>query len=200
MKLPVSSPCRKRSANHSASPGKEAALPRPPPLGTGQDGYPSSGSSLSVAPDGTRFHHGQSLAVYLPMAVGMQQHLVGGSVAAAVYPPHHVMEMPAGLWRDGLAADRAAPCLLVPQGAVPPFPCQGLLHRHAEAFLEVVLPGRVVRVGLRPHLDVADDGHAERGEEPDGAGYPGPAGHLAGEDPATAALRAEVVRPHPAGG
>ena len=58
MKLARSRPWRSRSANHSASPGKEAALPLPPPLGTGHDGRPSSGSGLSVAPHGTRFHDG----------------------------------------------------------------------------------------------------------------------------------------------
>src|SRR2546430_2647776 len=122
MKLPWISPCCSSSAIHSASPGKEAALPRPPPLGTGQDSYPSSGSSLSVAPCGTRFHHGQPLAVHLPVAVGMQQPLVVGPVAAAAHPPDHVMEVPARLWRDGLVADRAVAVLLVPQDAVPSFP------------------------------------------------------------------------------
>lgn len=34
--------------------GKEAALPPPPPLRTGHESFPSSGSSLSNAPVGTR--------------------------------------------------------------------------------------------------------------------------------------------------
>ena len=38
----------------SAAPGKEVALPPPPPLGTARESFPSCRSSLSNAPRGTR--------------------------------------------------------------------------------------------------------------------------------------------------
>src|SRR6478735_8892817 len=107
MKLALSRPWRSRSASHALSPGKGAALPRPPPLGTGHDSFPSSGSSLSVAPRGTRFHHGQPLTMHLAMAVGMEQHLIVSPVAAALDPPDQVMEVPACVGGDGLVADQA---------------------------------------------------------------------------------------------
>src|SRR3954453_24024050 len=101
MKLGCTSPCCINSSSHSLSPGKEAALPRPPPLGTGHGSFPSSGSSLSVAPRGPRFHHGEPLAMCLAVAVGMQPRLVVGPVPAAAHPPDHVVEVPPRLGRDG---------------------------------------------------------------------------------------------------
>src|SRR5262245_17425534 len=199
MKLARSSPWRSRSASHSASPGKETVLPPSPPLGTGQDGYPSSGSSLSVAPRGTRLPYGEPLAVHLPVAVGVERHLVVGPVTAAPRAPHQVMDVPLRVGRERLAADRTATALGVPQEAGPTFPVEALLHGHAEAFLEVELPRRVVGIGLRPHLNVPTDRDAQGGEEAHGAGRARPVRHLPGEHPASAPLGAEVALPHPAG-
>src|SRR5712691_11307306 len=46
-----------------------AALPPPSPLRTVRDHFQSHGSSLSFAPCGTRFHHGQTSVMHLPVTV-----------------------------------------------------------------------------------------------------------------------------------
>ena len=48
-----------------------AALPPPSPLRTVRDHCQSHGSSLAFAPCGTRFHHGQTSVLPLPVTVGL---------------------------------------------------------------------------------------------------------------------------------
>src|SRR5919197_2225947 len=60
----------------SRSPGSRAGLLPPSPLRTTRASFPACRSSLANALLRTRFHHGQSLAMDLGMAVRMKQHTV----------------------------------------------------------------------------------------------------------------------------
>ena len=53
--------------------------------------------------------------MHLPMTIGVQQHPVHGSLAAAVYPPDNMMVIPPRYLRDFLVADWAPPLLLLPE-------------------------------------------------------------------------------------
>jgi hypothetical protein len=53
-------------------PGSRAGLLPPSPLRTARESFPSGSSSLANARLWTRFHHGQSLAMDLGMAVRME--------------------------------------------------------------------------------------------------------------------------------
>src|SRR2546422_7567087 len=57
-------------------PGSRAGLLPPSPLRTAHESFPSSSSSLSNAPCGTRWCHIQRLAMDLPVAVGVQEDTV----------------------------------------------------------------------------------------------------------------------------
>jgi hypothetical protein len=54
------------------APGSRAGLLPPSPLRTARESFPSSSSSLTNARLRAQFHHGQSLAMHLGMAVGME--------------------------------------------------------------------------------------------------------------------------------
>src|SRR5215467_9068961 len=100
------------------------------------------------------------------MASGVQEHLVGGLVAATFASPDQVMGMPSRLRRDQACADRAVTSLFCPEQALPPNASQGCLHGRTQAFLEVQLPGRIVRVGSLLHLHLAANRHAQSRAEP----------------------------------
>ena len=93
----------------------------------------------------------------LAMAGGVEQLAVLGLVAAAEAAPDPVVVLPPRDPRDRLAAVRAEPVLPLPQVQQRPSPLQGGRHRHAQAALEVRLPGRVVRVGVLPNGDMPFD-------------------------------------------
>ena len=93
--------------------GKEVLLPAPP-LRTARDSFPSCSSSLSDARCQTRFHHGEALAVDLPMAVGMKEHTVLCGIRSAMRAPHDVVVVPPCQCGDPLVADRAEAILLFP--------------------------------------------------------------------------------------
>ena len=93
------------------------------------------------------------------MTIGMQQHAVLGSVAAAERSPNDVMVMPSRQFGDLLVADRTEPVLRFPQMEQPPSSSQVLCHLHAQAFLEVEFPSWVLRVGCALDFTVPPDGY-----------------------------------------
>jgi hypothetical protein len=86
------------------------------------------------------------------MTIGMQQHAVLGSVAATKGSPNDVMVMPSRQFGDLLVADRTETILRFPQIEQRPSSLQFLCHLHAQTFLEVEFPSRVIRSrNLLPH-------------------------------------------------
>src|SRR5262245_22393844 len=77
-----------------ALPGSRGALLLPSPLRTAHESFPSCSSSLSFAPGGTRFRHGQTSVMNLSVAVGMEEHKVVQAVTASFRSPDDVMAMP----------------------------------------------------------------------------------------------------------
>src|SRR5712691_11949194 len=71
-----------------------AALPPPSPLRTVRDHFQSHGSSLAFAPCGTRFHHGQTSVLPLPVTVGVEEEEIVHAVPRALREPDDVMTVP----------------------------------------------------------------------------------------------------------
>src|SRR3954471_4417091 len=124
--------------------GKEVTLPSPPPLRTARECCHSCGSSLSNALCRTRLSHLYPLAVDLLVAGRMHEHAVLDRVLAPVGPPQDVVVVPPRHRGDLLVADRTDPALFQPKEPQSPSTHQGPGHLHAEAFLEVRFPCRVV--------------------------------------------------------
>ena len=87
----------------------------------------------------------------------VEQHQIIDGVTAAARPPHFVMTMPPGVWRDHVVAVWTAPLLACPEQAHAPLSAQGRGHLAVQAVFEVRLPVGVV--GIRParDLDMARD-------------------------------------------
>src|SRR5207249_9413451 len=116
-------------------------------LRTARESFPSSSSSLSNAPCGTRWCHFQRLAMDLPVAVGVQEDTVLCCVPAPMCPPDSMMVVPSTKSGNLLAANRTEPVLVFPQVLQLPSAFEGMCHFHAEAFFKVHFPLRVIRVG-----------------------------------------------------
>src|SRR6266571_5423083 len=86
------------------------AAPRP-----AAHSFPSSSSSLSNAPCGTRWCSVQRLAMDLSVTGGMQEHTVVCRIATPIDPPDPVMVMPSRESGNRLAADGAETVLLITQ-------------------------------------------------------------------------------------
>ena len=128
----------------------------------------------------------------LSVAVGVEQHEVVQAVTTSFRSPDDVMGMPSFDLDDRLAADWADALLLFPEIEQLPFPNEVVRHPDAEAFFEVDLPGRIVRVGSLSDLRMALDRHLRCGEEPDGSVLAFRVEILSGEDPMSIALGLEV--------
>ena len=134
----------------------------------------------------------------LSVAGGMEQHQVARRVASAVRAPDNVVDLSLTIGHDRLVAYRAAACLCAPQRVLPSYAVQGLLHGHAQAFLEIQFPGRVIRIGLCSHLHVPTNRHAPERKQAHGAGLPRARRNLARKDPLAAPIGRKVFLPHPA--
>src|ERR671925_92521 len=121
--------------------------------------FPSSSSSLSNAPCGTRWCSVQRLAMDLSVTGGMQEHTVVCRIAPPVGPPDPVMVMPSRESGDRLVADGTETVLLFPQVQQLSSAFEGVRHLHAEAFLKVHFPLRVVRVCRPCDLHMPLDWH-----------------------------------------
>src|SRR5262245_38946677 len=140
--------------------GKEVTSPSPPPLRTAHECYHSCSSSLSNALCRTRLPNIQSLAMDLLVAVRMHEHAVLGRVLAPMGSPQDVVVMPPRHRGDLLVADRTDPPLLQPKVAQRPSAHQGPGHLHAQAFLEVRFPRRVIGIRFPFDFGVTLDRHA----------------------------------------
>src|ERR671924_1642992 len=98
--------------------------------------FPSSSSSLSNAPCGTRWCHIQRLAMDLPVAVGVQEDTVLCGVPAPMGPPDYMMVVPSRESGDLLAANRTETVLVFPQVQQLPSAFESVRHLHAEAFFK----------------------------------------------------------------
>src|SRR5262249_17776895 len=127
-------------------PGSRAGLLPPSPLRTARESFPSSSSSLSNAPCGTRWCHIQRLAMDLPVAVGVQEDTVLWGISAPIRPPDHMMVVPSCQCGDLLVADRTETVLVFPQVQQLPSAFEGVCHLHAEACFKIHFPLGVVRV------------------------------------------------------
>src|SRR5712692_4908142 len=105
-----------------------AALPPPSPLRTVRDHFQSHGSSLSFAPCGTRFHHGQTSVMHLPMTVGVEEDEIVRAVFTAFCSPDDVMTVPSLDLGDRLVADGTDAPLFLPEMEQLPFPGEVGLH------------------------------------------------------------------------
>ena len=70
-----------------------------------------------------------------------------------------MVAMPAGLCGDLLGADRADPLLRFPQVQQLLSASQRTAHLGSQSLLEVRLPDRIIRVGMRSDLDVSPNGY-----------------------------------------
>src|SRR5713226_5899975 len=127
-------------------PGSRARLLPLSPLRTARESFPSSSSSLSNAPCGTRWCHIQRLAMDLPVAVGVQEDTVVCGIPATMRPPDHVMVVPSGESGDLLVAHRTETVLVFPPVQQLPATFEGVRHLHAEAFFAIPCPLGVIRV------------------------------------------------------
>ena len=82
----------------------------------------------------------------LSVTGGMQEHTVVCRIATPVGPPDPVMVMPSRESGNRLVADGTETVLLFPQVQQLPSAFEGVRHLHAEAFLKVHFPLRVVGV------------------------------------------------------
>src|SRR5262247_972439 len=119
---------RKSSSSNlcSSTPGSRAGLLPLSPLRTARESFPSSSSSLSNAPCGTRWCHLQRLAMDLPVAVGVQEDTVLCCIPAAMGPPDSMMVVPSCKSGDLLAAHGTEAVLVFPQGQQLPSAFEGL--------------------------------------------------------------------------
>jgi hypothetical protein len=106
--------------------------------------------------------------------------------------------MPPRQLRDFLPAHRAETVVLVPVVAKLPYASQVRKHLHAFALLEVLLPPRVIRIGLAPDFDVPPDGRRCRVIKPCFARPPLIILRLTEEPPVLPPLPAEVLPLDPA--
>src|SRR4029453_2538595 len=96
-------------------PGSRARFLPPSPLTTTRARCPACRASLAHALGRTRFHHSQSWAGNLGLAVWREPYAVVGMVRAAVWAPDQMRAMPARPRREALRTDRTAAVLLPPQ-------------------------------------------------------------------------------------
>jgi hypothetical protein len=117
--------------------------------------FDASGSSLSVAPYGTRFRYGPSLAMDLVVAVGMEKYPVAPAVCAPERSPDDVMVVPSCHLGDRGLTDWTAPVLFFPQleQALPAV--ELFCEFGAEALLEVQFPRRIVGIRILCDFHVA---------------------------------------------
>src|SRR5262245_46423528 len=129
----------------------------------------------------------------LLVAGRMHEHMVLDRVRAPMGSPLDVVVVPPRYRGDLLVADRTDPLLLLPEQPQRPAAHQGPGHLHAQAFLEVRFPSRIVRVGLPCDLVVPLDRQAGGGEELDGLDDPSSPHDRPLEDPMSPADGAEVL-------
>jgi hypothetical protein len=124
-----------------------AAWPPPSPLRTVRDHVQSHGSRLSVAPCGTRFHHGQTSVMHLPVTVGVEEDKMVHAVLPALRAPEDGMTVPSLDRGDRLDADGTDAPVFLPEMEQLPFPSEVGLHLDAKALCEGDLPGGIVWIG-----------------------------------------------------
>jgi hypothetical protein len=73
-----------------------------------------------------------------------------------MHPPFLVVQVPVVRQLQPLSAHRALASLPLPQTVHRASPREVVRHPGRQAFLEVLLPGRVVRIRLAANLDMAD--------------------------------------------
>ena len=134
-------------------------MPPPSPLRTVRDHFQSHGSSLSFAPCGTRFHHGQTSVMHLPVTVGVEEDEIVHAVPTALRSPDDVMTVPSLDLGDRLGADGTDAPLFLPEMEQLPFPGEVGLHLDAKALFEVDLPGGIVWIGSCFDLCMPFDRH-----------------------------------------
>jgi len=122
-------------------------LPPPSPLRTVRDHCQSHGSSLAFAPCGTRFHHGQTSVLPLPVTVGVEEDEIVHAVPPALRAPDDVMTVPSLARGDRLGADGTEAPLCLPEMEQLPFPGAVGLHLDAKALCDGALPGGIVWMG-----------------------------------------------------
>jgi hypothetical protein len=108
--------------------------------------FAASGSSLSVAPCGTRLRDGPLSAMDLVVAIGVQEDPVVPAVCAASRSPDDVVVMPSRHLGDGVCTDRTAPVLFLPEVAQAPSSVVVVREFDATALLAIAFPRRVVWV------------------------------------------------------
>jgi hypothetical protein len=119
----------------------------------------SHGSSLSFAPCGTRFHHGQTSVMHLSVTVGVEKNEVVHAVVTTFRTPDEVMTVPSLDLGDRLVADGTHAPLFLPQMEQLPFPSEVGLHLDAQAFFEVDLPSGIIRISSSFDLCMPFDRH-----------------------------------------
>jgi hypothetical protein len=153
-------------------PGSRARLLPPSPLRTTRASFPACRSSLANALWRTRFHHRQSLAMDLGLAVWMEPYAVFSMVRAAVCAPHEMLAMPAGQLREALMADRTAAVLLLPPTKQRPSAMQIVRPTYAQPGCKVGLPRRIIRLGLALDCGVPPHRHTGGAAQAHGLWWP----------------------------
>lgn len=110
-----------------------------------------------------------------------------------------MMAMPSGELGDLLVAEGTEALLPFPKGDQSFLPCEALLHRHVETFLEVEFPVRVKGIGSAFDLAMPFDRHTCCSEEADGECRPIRLIEGARKDPVPSPLFQEVFVLDPAG-
>ena len=190
----------RRSANSlfPHPPGSRAGLLPLSPLRTARESFPSSSSSLSNAPCGTRWCHIQRLAMDLPVAVGVQKDTVVRGILAPMHAPDNVMVVPSCESGDLLVANRTETVLVFPQVQQLPATFEGVCHLHAEAFFEVHFPLGVIRVCCAFNFDMPLNGHVTCTTEREFIGLPLVTRACPHEGPLSSLVRAKIFLRHPA--
>ena len=141
-------------------PGRRETFQYPSPLRTVRASLPAHGSSLSNALSiRTRFLHRNIQVMNLLMAIGMKKDPIACQITASFRSPDDVVAVPAGLCGDLLGADWADPLLRFPQVQQLLSASQRAAHLGSQSLLEVRLPDRIIRVGMRSDLDVSPNGY-----------------------------------------
>src|SRR5882762_7590952 len=179
------------------SPGSRAGLLPLSPLRTARESFPSSSSSLSNAPCGTRWCHIQRLAMDLPVAVGVQEDTVVCGIPAPMRPPDHMMVVPSRESGDLLVANRTETVLVFPQVQQLPATFEGVRHLHAKACFEIHLPLGVIRVGCAFDFDMPLNRHVPCTKKHEFVGLPLGTRACPHEGPLTSVVRAKVFLRHP---
>jgi hypothetical protein len=157
----------------------------PPPLRTVRERLPSYGSSSQVnlpcqgRPAVTlrsrqggflRLDFGRASGAHsmvLSMARRMRDLQVSPVLRPTMRTKYAMVNVPAGLFRHRLMTERTLPFLSIPQPTQPPAAHQGLHHLLGKTLRKVMLPRRIVGIGLRLDLEMLPVGKIREPQEPE---------------------------------